>query len=213
MASVDYNGVTAAQKRQKRPSGQRAEQGIGASAIGSINVTLIGDLFAGRQRTTAMGFNASVLSIGTAAYPAVVGALALVAWSAPFALAWSVTASVAAPPEPLAAAGESGVGEADAAQSAAVEATAERAPAEGRALASIEADALEAPATPAAEPALETAVAAQDPEAASEAAAPEAAELESAAPDVAAGPDEGSPSLFRRVTRGTRDKLRGLWPN
>ena len=125
----------------------------------------------------------------------------------------TVTASVAAPPEPLAAAGESGVGEADAAQSAAVEATAERAPAEGRALASIEADALEAPATPAAEPALETAVAAQDPEAASEAAAPEAAELESAAPDVAAGPDEGSPSLFRRVTRGTRDKLRGLWPN
>jgi MFS family permease len=65
----------------------RVVQGIGASAIGSINVTLIGDLFVDRQRTTAMGLNASVLSIGTAAYPAVGGALAMVAWSAPFALA------------------------------------------------------------------------------------------------------------------------------
>lgn len=65
----------------------RVVQGIGASAIGSINVTLIGDLFVDRQRTNAMGLNASVLSIGTAAYPAVGGALAMVAWSAPFALA------------------------------------------------------------------------------------------------------------------------------
>jgi MFS family permease len=65
----------------------RVVQGIGASAIGSINVTLIGDLFVDRQRTAAMGLNASVLSIGTAAYPAVGGALAMVAWSAPFALA------------------------------------------------------------------------------------------------------------------------------
>jgi ACDE family multidrug resistance protein len=65
----------------------RVVQGIGASAIGSINVTLIGDLFVDRQRTNAMGLNASVLSIGTAAYPAVGGALAMIAWSAPFALA------------------------------------------------------------------------------------------------------------------------------
>ena len=65
----------------------RVVQGIGASPIGSINVTLIGDLFTGRQRTAAMGINASVLSIGLAAYPAVGGALAMIAWSAPFALA------------------------------------------------------------------------------------------------------------------------------
>jgi MFS family permease len=65
----------------------RVLQGIGAAPIGSINVTLIGDLFAGRQRTAAMGLNASVLSVGTAAYPAIGGALAMVAWSAPFALA------------------------------------------------------------------------------------------------------------------------------
>ncbi|MCG6949315.1 MAG: MFS transporter [Acidobacteria bacterium] len=67
--------------------GLRVVQGVGASAIGSINVTLIGDLFVDRQRTTAMGLNASVLSVGTAAYPAVGGALAMIAWSAPFALA------------------------------------------------------------------------------------------------------------------------------
>jgi MFS family permease len=65
----------------------RVVQGIGASAVGSINVTLIGDLFVDRQRTTAMGLNASVLSVGTAAYPAIGGALAMIAWSAPFALA------------------------------------------------------------------------------------------------------------------------------
>lgn len=65
----------------------RVVQGIGASAVGAINVTLIGDLFVDRQRTTAMGLNASVLSVGTAAYPAIGGALAMIAWSAPFALA------------------------------------------------------------------------------------------------------------------------------
>jgi MFS family permease len=66
----------------------RVVQGVGASAVGSINVTLIGDLFVDRQRTTAMGLNASVLSVGTAAYPAIGGALAMIAWSAPFALAF-----------------------------------------------------------------------------------------------------------------------------
>jgi predicted MFS family arabinose efflux permease len=65
----------------------RILQGVGASTIGSINVTLIGDLFVDRHRTAAMGLNAAVLSIGTAAYPAIGGALAMVAWSAPFALA------------------------------------------------------------------------------------------------------------------------------
>ncbi|MDX2438453.1 MAG: MFS transporter [Acidobacteriota bacterium] len=64
----------------------RVVQGVGASPVGSINVTLIGDLFSGRQRPTAMGLNASVLSIGTAVYPAIGGALAMVAWSAPFGL-------------------------------------------------------------------------------------------------------------------------------
>lgn len=45
-------------------------QGTGAASLGALNVTVIGDLYSGKERTTAMGYNASVLSIGTATYPA-----------------------------------------------------------------------------------------------------------------------------------------------
>jgi MFS transporter, ACDE family, multidrug resistance protein len=62
----------------------RLIQGIGGASLGSLNVTLIGDIFAKEQRATAMGYNASVLSIGTAAYPAMGGALALLGWNYPF---------------------------------------------------------------------------------------------------------------------------------
>lgn len=55
-------------------------QGVGASALGSLNVTLIGDLFDGASRKEAMGYNASVLSIGTASFPAVGGILAAIDW-------------------------------------------------------------------------------------------------------------------------------------
>jgi len=65
----------------------RLLQGVGAAALGSLNVTLIGDIFHGRDRTAAMGYNGSVLSVGTAAYPAAGGALAVVGWFYPFALA------------------------------------------------------------------------------------------------------------------------------
>jgi MFS family permease len=61
-------------------------QGVGAAAIGSLNVTLIGDLYKGNQRSTAMGYNASVLSVGTAFYPAIGGALATLGWHYPFLL-------------------------------------------------------------------------------------------------------------------------------
>jgi MFS family permease len=61
-------------------------QGVGAASLGSLNATLIGDLFAGRERTEAMGYNASVLSIGTAVYPSLGGALAALGWYVPFAL-------------------------------------------------------------------------------------------------------------------------------
>ena len=61
-------------------------QGVGAASIGSLNVTLIGDLYSGNRRGTAMGYNGSVLSIGTAAYPAIGGALASVTWYYPFLL-------------------------------------------------------------------------------------------------------------------------------
>jgi MFS transporter, ACDE family, multidrug resistance protein len=61
-------------------------QGVGAASLGSLNVTIMGDLFRGRELVTAMGYNASVLSVGTAIYPAVGGALALLGWYVPFAL-------------------------------------------------------------------------------------------------------------------------------
>ena len=61
-------------------------QGIGASSLGSLNLTLIGDLYDGRERAAAMGYNSSVLSVGTASYPAIGGALAMLGWHFPFLL-------------------------------------------------------------------------------------------------------------------------------
>jgi len=64
----------------------RVFQGIGSAALGVLNLTLIGDLYLGNERATVMGYNGSVLSIGTALYPAVGGALAIIGWSYPFYL-------------------------------------------------------------------------------------------------------------------------------
>jgi MFS family permease len=61
-------------------------QGVGAASLGSLNATLIGDLFSGARRTEAMGYNASILSVGTAIYPSLGGALAALGWFVPFAL-------------------------------------------------------------------------------------------------------------------------------
>ncbi len=62
-------------------------QGIGAAALGSLNVTLIGDLYSRQTCVKAMGYNSSVTSIGTAAYPAIGGTLAgLFGWFYPFLL-------------------------------------------------------------------------------------------------------------------------------
>jgi len=66
--------------------GLRVLQGIGAASLGSINATIIGDLYSGRRRVEAMGLNASALSIGVASYPAIGGALALLGWNYPFLL-------------------------------------------------------------------------------------------------------------------------------
>jgi len=55
-------------------------EGIGASGLSSINITLIGDLYSGEKRTALMGYNASILSIGTAAYPALGGFIAVFGW-------------------------------------------------------------------------------------------------------------------------------------
>ncbi|GAB4334336.1 MAG: MFS transporter [Calditrichia bacterium] len=61
-------------------------QGIGAASLGSLNVTLIGDFYKGKSRPAAMGYNASVLSLSTAFYPLIGGALAGFAWHFPFLL-------------------------------------------------------------------------------------------------------------------------------
>ncbi|MEC4812368.1 MAG: MFS transporter [Scytonema sp. PMC 1069.18] len=61
-------------------------QGIGAASLLSLSITLIGDLYAGDKRTTAMGYNASFTSIGTASYPIIGGTLATFGWYYPFAL-------------------------------------------------------------------------------------------------------------------------------
>jgi len=64
----------------------RLLQGVGAAALGALNVTIIGDLYRGWRRATVMGYNASVLSTGTAIYPAIGGSLALLGWYFPFFL-------------------------------------------------------------------------------------------------------------------------------
>ena len=61
-------------------------QGIGAASLGSLNTTLIGDYFKGKDRPEAMGLNASVLSLSTASYPLIGGILASIAWYYPFIL-------------------------------------------------------------------------------------------------------------------------------
>lgn len=62
-------------------------QGAGAASLGSINQTIIGDIFPGKDRVTAMGYNSSVLSIGTMVYPSIGGAIAMLGWHYPFFLA------------------------------------------------------------------------------------------------------------------------------
>jgi MFS family permease len=61
-------------------------QGVGGSALAALSATVIGDLFEGRARAAAMGYNASVLAVGTATYPAIGGTLALFGWHYPFFL-------------------------------------------------------------------------------------------------------------------------------
>ena len=61
-------------------------EGVGAASLGALNVTLIGDIFKGKMRVAAMGYNASILSIGTAMFPLIGGGLANIEWYYPFFL-------------------------------------------------------------------------------------------------------------------------------
>ncbi len=55
-------------------------QGVGAASLGALNVALIGDLFAGPERPRIMGYNHSVLSIGTASFPIIGGILSSISF-------------------------------------------------------------------------------------------------------------------------------------
>lgn len=59
-------------------------QGCAAAGLSTVSLALIGDWYQGEEREAVMGYNGSVLSIGTASYPSVGGLLAAVAWYAPF---------------------------------------------------------------------------------------------------------------------------------
>ena len=59
-------------------------QGIGASALVTLAVTLIGDVYEGARRNAVMGVNSSTIGTGAALYPLVGGALAGIRWNVPF---------------------------------------------------------------------------------------------------------------------------------
>lgn len=61
-------------------------QGIGASALAMLAITLIGDIYAGQTRRTLIGVNSSMMSTGAAFYPLLGGGLAILYWWLPFAL-------------------------------------------------------------------------------------------------------------------------------
>ena len=61
-------------------------QGAGASAFGLMYTTLIADTWQGSERLTIMSHSAVALGLGTAASPALGGALAMLDWRLPFLL-------------------------------------------------------------------------------------------------------------------------------
>lgn len=63
----------------------RLLQGIGASALITLAVTLIGDYYDGRQQGEVVSLNSSVIGVGAAVFPALGGALVVVHWTLPFA--------------------------------------------------------------------------------------------------------------------------------
>ncbi|THE63813.1 MFS transporter [Salinadaptatus halalkaliphilus] len=59
-------------------------QGIGASALVTLAVTLIGDVYEGGRQNAVMGVNSSMLGTGAALYPLIGGGLAGIRWNVPF---------------------------------------------------------------------------------------------------------------------------------
>ncbi|MFP4626650.1 MAG: MFS transporter [Natronomonas sp.] len=62
----------------------RFVQGIGASALVTLSVTLIGDLYENPRQSAIIGVNGSTIGIGAATYPLIGGSLAAIRWELPF---------------------------------------------------------------------------------------------------------------------------------
>jgi MFS transporter, ACDE family, multidrug resistance protein len=66
----------------------RVLQGIGGSALITLNYALLGDFFTGPQRTRLAGWTSIVQNAGSSAIPIGAGILAAIAWYWPFAACW-----------------------------------------------------------------------------------------------------------------------------
>mgnify|MGYP003487426677 FL=1 len=65
----------------------RLFQGIGTASLESLQMTIIADLYRGRQMGEVMAFNASLIGMSSAIFPLLGGILALFSWRYPFAVA------------------------------------------------------------------------------------------------------------------------------
>jgi MFS family permease len=61
-------------------------QGVGGSPLTALNNTVIGDLFSGRRRMEALGYNQSTSSVSALCHPLLGGAAALAGWRYPLLL-------------------------------------------------------------------------------------------------------------------------------
>lgn len=61
-------------------------QGVGSAPLGALNISLLGDIYSGDRLAKNTGLNAMVLSIGTATFPLIGGALGQEGWNVPFLL-------------------------------------------------------------------------------------------------------------------------------
>lgn len=59
-------------------------QGVGASALITLAITLIGDYYDGQTQRAIVGINSSTIGTGAALYPLIGGVLAAVRWNVPF---------------------------------------------------------------------------------------------------------------------------------
>lgn len=64
----------------------RIIQGAGAAALGAVNQAIIGDRYEGHERIAALGYNSTVIGVGTMLFPVIGGLLADLSWRFPFLL-------------------------------------------------------------------------------------------------------------------------------